>query len=623
VPRASGAYVLAAALALAYAALTFRHGFLYDDRQLVLDEPRPASAREIASALLAGHYGTLPYYRPLTRATYLAQKAVHGDVPLPFHAVNAALAGALLLAAYALLRSPRFGIGRGAALAGAALFVVHPVTASCVFPIAGRDTLLPAALMVAAVTLWLRPARGARAGAWALFALALLAKEMAVATPLLFALADATSESAPRRVRDWAARYAPLLPIAAAYAALRHAALSGASSPALRGSLAGPIASVAYGLQSTFAPFLRLAYEPPVPVWLSWPRLGAAVLLAAGTAVWFSKTHRNQVRDLAFWSGWFVIAQLPSANLVRQETGFDERYVALALLGPIGLAAAALSAGAHARRLAPAAGVVLAAAAGITLVRAGAFRTEMDFQSAWVRSNPASANAQNGLGVALAEAGRREEAERAYRAALASDPRHGQAANNLGVLLLDRGGVEADAAFLEIAAADPRYAAARYNLGNARARQGRTQEAEALYREAIALRPGYASAWNNLGGLLQASGRSEDALAAYASAVRADPAHVQARVNRGVLLARLGRYPEAIASYREALALDPENADAWFDIAGAAAASGDLARARDALERALALRPGWRVAEDALAALRARADQSNSVGGGSSVNERR
>ena len=605
--RAPGAVVLAAAIALAYAALTLRYGFLYDDRQLVLDEPRPASARAIAATLVEGYYGTLPYYRPLTRATYLTQKAIHGDAPLPFHAANALLAAALALAAYALLRTPRFGISRGAALAGAALFAVHPVMASCVLPVAGRDTLLPATLVVAAVALWMRTAR---LGAWALFALALLAKEMAIATPLLFALADATSDAPPRGLRAWAARYAPAAAIAAGYAALRSVALSGATPLAWGGWIGGPLASLAYGLQSAFAPSVRLAYEPPVSVWLSWPRLLLSAVAAAALGAWFLRAHRGGRRDLAFWSGWFVVAQLPSANLARQETAFDERYVALALLGPVALLA---------RRSAPATGFVLAAAFALTVVRAGSFKSEMAFQAAWVRSNPASANAQNGLGVALAESGRLGDAERAYRAALAADPRHEQAANNLGVLLLDRGEIEGAAALLEIAAANPRYAAARYNLANARARQGRTAEAEALYREALALRPGYASAWYNLGGLLQASGRADDALAAYAAAVRADPGHVPARVNRGVLLARLGRYPEAIATYREALALEPRNADAWFDLAGASAASGDRAGARDALERALALRPDWSAARDALAAI----GQSNSVGGGSSVNERR
>ena len=615
----AAALAVGVAVALGYAGLTAGHGFLYDDRQLVLEEARPSSAAGIARAFVEGHYGALPYYRPLTRATYLAQKAWHGDAPGPYHALNAALAGALALAACALLRAPRFGIAPGAAVLGSALFLAHPAVASCVFPIAGRDTLLPAVLMVGAVALWLRTAR---AGAWTLCALALLAKEVAIATPLLFVWADATAEDRPRGARAWAARHAPGIAVVLSYLVARSAVLAEGTPVAWSGWALGPIASLAYGLQAGFAPFARLVYEPPVSVWLSVPRLGAALLAAGGLAAWLGRARPGASRTLAFWAGWFVLAQLPSANFVRQESAFDERYVALGLLGPIAIGAAALSASGRRRRLAAIAGMALVAAAAVmTVGRADDFQTELAFQTAWVRSNPSSANGHNGLGVALRAAGRADEAEREYRAALAAVPDHEQAANNLGVLLLERGQTAAAAALLETAvASSPRYAAARYNLAGARARQGRAAEAEALYREAIRLRPDYAAAWNNLGALLLASGRAGEALAAFDAAVRIDPAHARARVNRGIALARQGRLDEAIASYREALALDPADPDAWFDLGGASAAKGDLATARAAFERALALRPGWSAAAEALAAARR---QSNNEGGGSSVNERR
>ena len=32
-------------------------------------------------------------------------------------------------------------------------------------------------------------------------------------------------------------------------------------------------------------------------------------------------------RIVTFWLGWFVLAQLPTANLLVQESTFDERYV--------------------------------------------------------------------------------------------------------------------------------------------------------------------------------------------------------------------------------------------------------------------------------------------------------
>jgi hypothetical protein len=146
--------MLAAAVLLVvtlYGTLASGHGFLYDDRELILEEPRPHGFSDLARAFAEPYYGALPYYRPLTRISYLVEKELFGDVPAPFLLTNAALMGALTLAAYALLIRPRFGIGPRPALAAALLFALHPVASSCVVPIAGRDTLLPVTLMISSV----------------------------------------------------------------------------------------------------------------------------------------------------------------------------------------------------------------------------------------------------------------------------------------------------------------------------------------------------------------------------------------------------------------------------------------------------------------------------------------
>jgi Flp pilus assembly protein TadD len=600
-PRARRAVTVAAvllAIAAFYGALSRGRGFLYDDRELILDEARPARLADFGRAFSEPYYGSLPYYRPLTRLTYLAQKWVSGDHPVPFLLANAALAAALAASAYALLRRPRFGIEPVPALAAAALLAFHPVASSCVLPIAGRDTLLPVALMIAAVALWLTPGRWARGGALACFALALLSKEVAIATPLLFLLADATEKERPKELGTWARRHAPWAAIVLGYVLVRHAVLAD-SAPALEpaGSALLPLASLGYGLQSSFAPYVGLFYEPELRTWLSPPRLAIALGCAVGVLALEGRT-----RNALFWSGWFLAVQLPAANFVKQETLFDERYVFPALLAPLALLAA--GAGRIPRRPAAfaAGALLLAAAASTTIHRAAAFGSEASFQERWVLTSPGSPNAQNGLGVVRVAEGRTEDAEAAFRAALRARPGHPQALNNLGVLLLERGDVAGATEALEAAVAgSPRYAAARYNLANARVKAGRDDEAEGLYREAIRMRPGYAQAWNNLGALYAREGRADDALAAFETVARLDPAHVRARVNRGVLLARTGRLIDAIIAYREALAIAPGDPDAHFDLAGALAASGDRSGAIEEYRRALAARPGWPEAERALA----------------------
>src|SRR5690606_22032102 len=211
----------------------------------------------------------------------------HGDRPAPFHVANAVLAGAAAAAAYALLRAPAFGLPPLLAALAAAVFAAHPAAASVVYPIAsGRETLLPAVAILAAVAAWLHGRRGL---AHAALAVALLAKEQAVVVPLLFVLADACrlAPDAPplraRAARDWLTRHALAGALLAFYFAVRTALFAGGEwRLALRDDPAGPLLSLLYALQTGVAPFAALVYEPEVATWLSPARLAlAAAALAA------------------------------------------------------------------------------------------------------------------------------------------------------------------------------------------------------------------------------------------------------------------------------------------------------------------------------------------------------
>lgn len=602
----------AAAVAVFYTLLGSGHGFLYDDRQLIVDEIVPRSASAIARAMTEPYYGVLPYYRPLTRLTYLTQKAIWGVRPFPFLAFNALLASLLVVAAYALMRRPRFFVSPAGALAGAVALAVLPVASSCVLPIAGRDTLLPTVFIVSALACWITERQGLRLAAYALVAAALFAKELAIAAPLLLIAADATSAHPPRGARAWLSRHGPLALIVGLYLGARHVALTGADHPALAGSLTLPLATLAYGAHAVLTPRIDLMYEPALGTWLSLPRVTLALATLAAL-FWIARRREDTggPRNALFWLGWFVVIQLPVANVFRQETLFDERYAFPAALAPLALAAsAATSPGSRRGALAvwsAAALLLIAGSCAIDVHRASTFASELRFGASWTRTSPDSAAAWNSLGVAQLEARQVEQGEASLHRALASDSRNAQAANNLGVALFQRGTVAEAAAYLEVAMeGSSSFAAARYNLANARVKQGRDAEAEALYREAIGLRPRYVQAWNNLGALLVRKGRADEALVAFTQVVTFDPSHEKALLNRGVLLARRGQLQEAMTSYRAALQLDPEDADAQFDLAAAALASGDGGTADKAIAEALRLRPGWPQAE----ALRQRTESS-------------
>jgi tetratricopeptide (TPR) repeat protein len=180
-----------------------------------------------------------------------------------------------------------------------------------------------------------------------------------------------------------------------------------------------------------------------------------------------------------------------------------------------------------------------------------------------IRTDPDHATAHNNLGVALAYLDRYAEAETAYREAIRTDPDHATAHYGLGNALinLDRY-AEAETAYREAIRINPDYATAHYELGNALFDLDRYAEAETAYREAIRINPDYATAHNGLGNALIDLDRYAEAETACREAIRIDPDYVQARNNLGTILAALGHYDDAKAEFEEALRLDPDHAKA-------------------------------------------------------------
>ncbi len=185
------------------------------------------------------------YYRPLTIATYLLDRAAGGGAPFAFHLsvvlAHAATSVLVYLLALQLLGSsmPRQPVPltaaarrRSSALAGAAaagaLFALHPIHTESVAWAAGRSDVLATGFMVATLLLQPRARRSwiasTAAGLCALAALG--SKETAVALyPLMF-LREVMGPLAERRdLRAWVRGYAGPLIAAAVYLLLRRNAL--------------------------------------------------------------------------------------------------------------------------------------------------------------------------------------------------------------------------------------------------------------------------------------------------------------------------------------------------------------------------------------------------------------
>lgn len=506
--------LLLAAFVLAVYLPDLRNGFVYDDHEVVLQQSPVRTPAEIARVFAEPHglpQSQLPYYRPITRATLLLQKGVHGDVAAWFHLGNAALMSLAAVLAFDLLRRPSLALSPWAAAWAAAAFAVHPIASECVHPIAsGRESSVPAIFMIATLAAWMR---GRRPAALLCFAAALWSKEQAIVVPLLVAWAEAlrvAPDPPGRNLRVWLRRTAPFAIVTAVYLVVR-----GAIVPQREASdvfltrlaehwTAHPLAPLEAGLfllQSAFAPRFALAYEPAFATWFSPARsilasgafASVVALLVARRGLGFPR------RVVGFWLGWMPIAMLLNANLLPLEAPFAERYLLVSSLGVAALVAAVgdrLVARGRAPRAVITAGLAtLAILVALTIHRGGTYRDELAFTQQWVATSPLHANAQASHGAALARAGRDAAAIAALREAVRLEPALAAAHYNLGVVLARTGAIgEAIAALRAAVRRWDEDADAHYALGVLLAGRGEDSEAVAHLREALALRPGWPEA---------------------------------------------------------------------------------------------------------------------------------
>jgi TolB-like protein/Flp pilus assembly protein TadD len=136
-------------------------------------------------------------------------------------------------------------------------------------------------------------------------------------------------------------------------------------------------------------------------------------------------------------------------------------------------------------------------------------------------SRPLDAGVRMGLAEALERQGRREDADRSYRAAIGIDPGYWRAHGALGNYLL---------------------------------RSGRIPESIAEYRKSAELAPGSASALNNLGAALLMDGQVENATTTFEKSLAVEPTR-GASVNLGTLYYYQKRFPDAVKQYESAQAL--------------------------------------------------------------------
>jgi Flp pilus assembly protein TadD len=158
--------------------------------------------------------------------------------------------------------------------------------------------------------------------------------------------------------------------------------------------------------------------------------------------------------------------------------------------------------------------------------------------------------------------------------------------NNLGAAYMNQQAFEkALKAFQEAAALDPRLEIARLNQGIALLNLGRVEEAKPLLLEAVRRDPKDPNAWYNLGLLYKNTSDAEAAVDAFRRVTEIDPNDPEAWYFLGSTYSQLKQFPQAIDAFQHAIKLNPLHASAEFGMSRAYQQSGDLAHAREHLQR--------------------------------------
>ena len=161
--------------------------------------------------------------------------------------------------------------------------------------------------------------------------------------------------------------------------------------------------------------------------------------------------------------------------------------------------------------------------------------------------------------VRLHQAGKLDEAARAYGRLIESDPRNFQALYFLGFIRFQLGEFAlAEQLIGKATDINPSLPDAFYNRGCALQQLKRDEEALVCFDRALALKRDYSEALFNRGTSLLTLARFSEALASFDAALTASPRDAEAWHNRGDALAGLRRTAEAISSYTKALALAPD-----------------------------------------------------------------
>jgi len=529
---------------------TLDNDFVHDDRVEILQNPLIKDSSNLKRILTSPAWSFLRdtgevmgsnYYRPVQYLTYFGLFHFFGAAPFGYHLFKLLLHLGVCLLFFRI--GHRFLVGFGGALTSSLIFAVHPANTEAVSWISGITDVTCAFFFLLSFYFFLsddeRPAPRKIICLYLCFFVGMFSKEtMATFIPALviYQCLRGRLPSQRQAIRI----YLPLFLIFSTYLAIRISVIgSFTSKDQIRYDSLGwfqgilnQIVLLSQYFRTALFPLHLIAHHVFDPVLsLSDLRFWLAVLILASVFACCAYIGRHsddrQRAILIFGMLLFIVVLSPVLIFFKRvgENVFAERYLYLPTTGLV----LSLVAPFARMRLKPQRGtaflILLIPFSWGTIRRNAIWQNELVFYETTARDSPA-ASIWNNLGTAYGNAGRSEDALKAFETSVALRPN----------------------------------AEAFANLGRIYSSLKRFSEAENAYLRAIEIKPRNANHYSGLGDLYFAQRRYKEAIPLYKRSLEINRNNARVGFNLTDACRMEKRYDEAIDACRQVALLGPQQA---------------------------------------------------------------
>jgi protein O-mannosyl-transferase len=644
-PASRGAFFALAFVALililgAYAN-SLQNEFHFDDSHVIVNNVYIRSLRNAPLFFTDAHtFSSLPSnatYRPLVALSYALDYAVTRSLnPIPFHVTQIVLLMVLWGMLIPFFRrvldlANPLPANRLIALGAATLFAVHTANTETMNFLSSRSELLSAIGLLASFLLVQRSALARRYHLYLVpLALGALAKApVVVFAPLLMVYAFFFFDEP----RSWARALRAALPSFVTGIAL----LLFLNSMNAKEWTSGGGSKLHYALTQPFVwlHYARLFFLPvgltadtDMRLFTHWydtrAIAGFVFVLALLVAIHRLSQAREQ-RPMAFGLAWFAIALIPTSSFfplaeVANEHRVFFPYIGLTLAVVYACSLATRARGREIETIAVLAMVMIIVAHVVgTRARNETWRTEETLWKDTTEKSPENGRALMNYGLTQMAQGKYAIAKSYFDRALILMPHYSTLQINLGVVDGALGMRESAEGHFLAAIRLSEDANGHFFYSRWLAQNGRGPEAVAHITRALALAPGSADVRALAMQLHAARGADKELQAVARQSLAIDPNDVAAAAyakgsapfrvasddyagwfGYGLQEAQKKRDLEAAIAYRQALKRDPGSSDALNNLGFTLGGLGFNVEARDALQRALVIRPDFELARNNL-----------------------